>query len=77
MTAKELVLEKAPNWTEEQAAAALRAAGPELQLTVEDTRVASSEPNGVSDEEEQIPTFEESIAILASIDFPPREDAWR
>ena len=28
------------------------------------------------DEEEQIPTLEESIAILASVEFPPREEAW-
>jgi hypothetical protein len=28
------------------------------------------------DDEEQIPTLEESIAILASVEFPPREEAW-
>jgi len=33
-------------------------------------------PNGAADEG-PIPTLEESIAILASVEFPPREDAWR
>ncbi len=28
-------------------------------------------------EEDARPTFEESLDILASVDFPPREDAWR
>ncbi len=28
------------------------------------------------DDEVPIPTLEESIEILASIDFPPREEAW-
>lgn len=34
------------------------------------------EPNGAS-YDGPVPTLEESIAILASVDFPPREDAWR
>jgi hypothetical protein len=38
------------------------------------------EPNGRDDPDDEagpVPTLEESIAILASVDFPPREDAWR
>ena len=45
-------------------------------------------PNGAGNEngddpvsqpadEGPVPTLEESIAILASVEFPPREDAWR
>ena len=40
------------------------------------------EPNGAGASEEPveegpIPTLEESFEILGSVDFPPREDAWR
>jgi hypothetical protein len=70
MTAKRLVREHLPSWSEEQAQRALQAA--------ED----NPKPNGVVEptdagEEGPIPTLEESIAILASFDFLPREDAWR
>jgi hypothetical protein len=50
MTAKEKVLEQAPDWTEEQAAAALRAAeSTSGSILVEDKRPA--EPSSDSDEE--------------------------
>jgi hypothetical protein len=39
--------------------------------------IESLSREGGTVEEEQIPTLEESIAILASVDFPPREEAWR
>jgi hypothetical protein len=34
------------------------------------------ERNG-TDDEGPIPTLEEAFKIFASVDFPPREDAWR
>jgi hypothetical protein len=60
---------------------------PETELELDDIE-HKLEPNGTGDsngddpvsdpiEEEQIPTLEESIAILANVDFPPREEAWR
>jgi hypothetical protein len=52
---------------------------PETELRL-DSVVQELEPNGGGDdhvEEAPVPTLEESIAILASVDFPPREDAWR
>jgi hypothetical protein len=64
MTAKERVLEHLPGWSEEQARRALQAAE------------EKPERSGAADEA-PIPTLEESFEILGSIDFPPREDAWR
>jgi hypothetical protein len=61
-------LQAAEGWSEEQAQHAPQAAEEE------------PEPNGEGAtvlEEDSRPTFEESLDILASIDFPPREDAWR
>ena len=34
------------------------------------------EPNGTGDEG-PIPTLADAFEIFASVDFPPREDAWR
>ena len=68
MTAKQLVQERLPRWSEEQAQRALEAA-------------EESEPSGAVDEGDSGPTFEERLAKLAetfaSMDFLPREDAWR
>jgi hypothetical protein len=59
MTAKEKVLEQAPDWTEEQAAAALRAAeSTSGSILVEDKRPA--EPTSDSDEEPDEPALEAS-----------------
>jgi len=53
---------------------------PETDLRL-DSVVEDLEPNGAGAGEKPIvdgpiPTFEESIAILANFDFLPREDAW-
>jgi hypothetical protein len=59
MTAKEKVLEQAPDWTEEQAAAALRAAeSTSGSILVEDKR--PTEPPSDSDEESDEPELETS-----------------
>jgi hypothetical protein len=70
MTAKQLVREHLPSWSEEQAQRALQAAedDPEPNGAVEPTDAGEEGP---------IPTLEESIAMLAGIEFLPREDAWR
>jgi len=70
MTAKQLVREHLPSWSEEQAQRALQAAEAE----------AKSERGAAGDavlEDDSGPTFEERLAKLASFDFLPREDAWR
>jgi hypothetical protein len=45
------------------------------QVVVLDANGDQLEPSGTI-EYEKIPTFEESIAILANFEFLPREDAW-
>ncbi len=64
---KQLVKERLPRWSEEQAQRALQAA-------------EEPEPNGTGDEGvsgDPIPTLEEVFAVFSSVDFPPHEDAWR
>jgi hypothetical protein len=70
MKAKQPVREHLPRWSEEQAQRALQAAeeDPEPNGAVEPAHVGEEGP---------IPPLEESIDILASFDFLPREDAWR
>jgi hypothetical protein len=63
MTAKQLVQERLPRWSEEQAQRALQAAEEQ------------SEPNG-ADDEGRIHALQEVFETFASMDFLPREDAW-
>ncbi len=48
---------------------------PETELRL-DAIKDQLEPNGMG-EDGPIPTLEEVFEIFASVDFPPREDAWR
>jgi hypothetical protein len=71
MTAKEKVLEQAPDWTEEQSAAALLAAESTSEsILVEDNRPARPQ------DEARIRRLQEISERFRRIDWPPREDAW-
>jgi len=61
MTAKEKVLEQAPDWTEEQAAAALRAAeSTSGSILVEDKRPAEAPSDSDEESDEPEPELETS-----------------
>jgi hypothetical protein len=71
MTAKEKVLEQAPDWTEEQSAAALLAAESTSEsIVVEDNRPARPQ------DEARIRRLQEISERFRRIDWRPREDAW-